>query len=208
MKRFFDVVFSLSVLVLIAPLCALIAILIKLDSRGSVLARPHRVGRNGRMVKVFEFRTAVSEPDAMETVAGCHGETVTRIGSFLRRLGMARWPLLINVLRGDLSIVGPRAELPRYVGCYPTAVRKLVLSVKPGLVDLASIEFHTESQMLAGLEGVELEEAYVEKVLPLKLEYAQRYMEQRGFWLDMQIFIRCIFQNLMPFRKSASANQQ
>lgn len=206
MKRFVDVMFSLSVLLLIAPLCVLIAILIKLDSRGSVLARPHRVGRNGRMVKVFEFRTAISEPDAMETVAGCHGETVTRIGGLLRKLGMARWPLLINVLRGDLTIVGPRAELPRYVGCYPTAVRKLVLSVKPGLIDLATVEFHTEAQMLAGLEGAELEEAYVEKVLPLKLEYAQRYMEQRGFWLEFRIFIRYLFQSLIPRRKPEVAN--
>lgn len=206
MKRFFDVAISLFVLVLTAPLFVLIAILIKLDSQGSVLARPHRVGRNGRMVKVFEFRTAVSEPDAMETVAGCHGETVTRIGALLRKLGMARWPLLINVLRGDLSIVGPRAELPRYVGCYPTAVRKLVLSVKPGLIDLASVEFHAETQMLAGLEGVELEEAYVEKVLPLKLEYAQQYMAQRGFWLDLRIFVRCLFQILMPLKKSEIAN--
>lgn len=206
MKRFFDVLVSLCALALAAPFCLLIAILIKLDSRGSVLARPHRVGRNGRMVKVFEFRTAVSEPDAMETVAGCHGETVTRTGALLRRLGMARWPLLINVLRGDLSIVGPRAELPRYVGCYPTAVRKLVLSVKPGLIDLASVEFQSETQMLAGLEGAELEEAYVEKVLPLKLEYAQRYMAQRGFWLDLRIFSRCIVQILIPARKSAAAN--
>lgn len=206
MKRFVDVVFSLSALVLIAPLWALIAILIKLDSRGSVLARPHRVGRNGRMVKVFEFRTAISEPDAMETLAGCHGETVTRVGAILRRLGMARWPLLINVLRGDLTLVGPRAELPRYVGCYPTAVRKLVLSVKPGLIDLASVEFHAETQMLAGLDGAELEEAYVEKVLPLKLDYAQRYMEQRGFWLDLRIFSRYIFQSLISPKKPKIAN--
>jgi lipopolysaccharide/colanic/teichoic acid biosynthesis glycosyltransferase len=200
MKRLFDVMFSLLALVLAAPLCLFIAILIKLDTRGTVLARPHRVGRNGRMVKVFEFRTAVSEPDAMETVSGCHGETVSRVGALLRRLGIARWPLLINVLRGDLSIVGPRAELPRYVGCYPTAVRKLVLSVKPGLIDLASIEFHTEEQMLAGLEGAELEEAYVEKVLPIKLEYAQRYMAQRGFWLDLRIFVRSLVQRVVPVK--------
>jgi len=196
MKRFFDVVISLFALLLVAPLSLLIAILIKLDSRGTVLARPHRVGRNGRMVKVFEFRSAVSEPDAMETVAGCHGEAVTRIGALLRRLGMARWPLLINVLRGDLSIIGPKAELPRYVGCYPTAIRKLVLSIKPGLIDLTSVNFHGEREMLAGLEGDELEETYVEKVLPLKLEYAQQYMAQRGFWFDLRLFARYVLQGI------------
>lgn len=196
MKRFFDVVISLFALLLVAPISLLIAILIKLDSRGTVLARPHRVGRNGRMVKVFEFRTAVSEPDAMETVAGCHGEAVTGIGALLRRLGMARWPLLINVLRGDLSIVGPKAELPRYVGCYPTAIRKLVLSVKPGLIDLTSVNFYDEREMLAGLDGVELEEAYVEKVLPLKLEYAQQYMAECGFWFDLRLFVRYVSQSI------------
>lgn len=196
MKRLFDVLISLMALLLAAPFSLLIAILIKVDSSGTVLARPHRVGRNGRMIKVFEFRTAVSEPDAMETVAGCHGEKITRIGALLRRLGMARWPLLINVLRGDLSMVGPRAELPRYVGCYPTAIRKLVLSVKPGLIDLASVEFHGEREILAGLEGNELEETYVDKVLPLKLEYAQQYMKQRGFWFDLRLFVQSVLQGI------------
>jgi lipopolysaccharide/colanic/teichoic acid biosynthesis glycosyltransferase len=139
------------------------------------------------MVKVFEFHTALTDPDAMEMVGGCHGEQVTRIGAVLRRLGIAQWPLLINVLRGDLSLVGPRAELPRYVGCYPTADRKLILSVKPGLADLATIEFTDEKRMLAGLEGDELEQAYVEQVLPIRLDYAKQYLAQRGFWLDARI---------------------
>ena len=189
MKRSVDVVFSLLALLCLLPLALLIASLIWLESRGPVLARPHRVGHNGRMVKVFEFHTAKSDPDAMEMVGGCHGEQVTRIGGVLRRLGIAQWPLLINVLRGDLSLVGPRAELPRYVGCYPTADRKLILSVKPGLADLATIEFTDEKRMLAGLEGDELEQAYVEQVLPIRLDYAKRYLEQRGFWLDARILL-------------------
>ena len=187
MKRSVDVVFSLLALLCLLPFALLIVILIWLESRGPVLARPHRVGRNGRMVKVFEFHTALTDPDAMEMVGGCHGEQVTRIGAVLRRLGIAQWPLLINVLRGDLSLVGPRAELPRYVGCYPTADRKLILSVKPGLADLATIEFTDEKRMLAGLEGDELEQAYVEQVLPIRLDYAKQYLAQRGFWLDARI---------------------
>jgi lipopolysaccharide/colanic/teichoic acid biosynthesis glycosyltransferase len=79
--------------------------------------------------------------------------------------------------------------LPRYVGCYPTADRKLILSVKPGLADLATIEFTDEKRMLAGLEGDELEQAYVEQVLPIRLDYAKRYLEQRGFWLDARILL-------------------
>ena len=189
MKRVVDVVVALLLSVMALPLVLLIAVLIRLDSPGPIMTRSHRVGRNGRMVKVWEFRTANAEPDAMETVAGCQGEEVTRIGVILRRLGMGRWPLLLTVLRGDLSMVGPRAELPRYVGCYPTAMRKLVLSVKPGLVDLASIEFRDEQKLLASLEGEALEEAYVEQVLPIRLEYAKRYIESQSLLMDVRILL-------------------
>lgn len=198
MRRFIDVVFAGTALVLMLPLVLLISAWIKLDSRGPVLARPHRVGRNGRMIKIFEFRTAIADADAMETVGGCHGEEITRAGAVLRRLALARLPILINVLHGDLSLVGPRAEMPRYVGCYPTAIRKLVLSVKPGLVDLASIEFRAEQKMLAGLEGEALEETYVDKVLPIKLACAQRYIEKRGLWMDLRIIVCFVTFGLIP----------
>lgn len=190
MKRFVDIVLAVIVLIITSPVWLLTLLLIKVSSQGPVFARPHRVGRNGKMLKVYEFTTAVSDPDAMETVAGCHGEQVTRLGALLRKLGMARWPMLMNVLKGELSIVGPRAELPRYVGCYPASARKLVLSVKPGLIDLASVEFTQERKMLANLEGEELEEAYVEKVLPIRIEYAERYLAGRGFWMDLRIIVR------------------
>ena len=198
MKRVVDVVVALVLSLMALPLALLIAALIRLDSPGPVMTRSHRVGRNGRMVKVWEFRTANAEPDAMETVAGCQGEEVTRIGALLRRLGIGRWPLLLTVLRGDLSMVGPRAELPRYVGCYPTVMRKLVLSVKPGLVDLASIEFRDEQKMLANLEGEALEEAYVEKVLPIRLEYAKRYIESQSLLMDVRILLRAAVAPLLP----------
>jgi lipopolysaccharide/colanic/teichoic acid biosynthesis glycosyltransferase len=198
MKRVVDVVVALMLLLMALPLAVLIAVLIRLDSPGPIMTRSHRVGRNGRMVKVWEFRTANAEPDAMETVAGCQGEEVTRIGAVLRKLGMGRWPLLLTVLRGDLSMVGPRAELPRYVGCYPTAMRKLVLSVKPGLVDLASIEFRHEQKMLAGLEGEALEEAYVEQVLPIRLEHAKRYIESQSLLTDVRILLRAAVAPFLP----------
>jgi lipopolysaccharide/colanic/teichoic acid biosynthesis glycosyltransferase len=200
MKRVVDVVLATLLLFLVLPPALLIAFLIRLDSPGSLLTQSHRVGRNGRMVKVWEFRTANADPDAMETVGGCQGEEITRIGAILRRHGIARWPLLLAVLRGDLSLVGPRAELPRYVGCYPTDMRKLVLSVKPGLVDLASIEFRDERFLLAGLEGDALEEAYVDKVLPVRLAYAKQYIEGRGFLTDGRILLLAAIAPLFPRR--------
>ncbi len=202
MKRFVDVVLALVLLLIALPLTLLIAVLIRLDSPGPIMTRSHRVGRNGRMVKVWEFRTANAEPDAMETVGGCQGEELTRIGAVLRKFGMGRWPLLLTVLRGDLSMVGPRAELPRYVGCYPTEMRKLILSVKPGLVDLASIEFRQEQQLLATLEGEALEETYVDKVLPVRLEYAKRYIESQSLLTDLRILLWALVAPLLP-RKAA-----
>ena len=198
MKRFVDVIFSFFAMCVLLPFSLLILLFIAIESRGPLLSRPHRVGRNGRMVKVYEFRSAISDPDALETLGGCHGEQVTRVGALLRRLRVTRWPMLINVLKGDLSLVGPRAEMPRYVGCYPTEVRKQVLSIKPGLVDLASIEFTGERSLLAGLEGEELEEAYMDKVLPVRLEYARKYLERRGFWLDARIILLALLRGILP----------
>ena len=195
MKRIVDIVFSLLALLVLAPLSLLILLLLRLESPAPVLKRSHRVGRNGRMVKVLEFRTAIADPDAMETVGGCEGEQLTRLGAVLRRTGIAQWPLLISVLRGDFSIVGPRVELPRYVGCYPTEIRKRVLSVKPGLFDLSSVQFTEEAQWLSGLEGDELEQTYVEKVLPVRLDYAQRYLESASVWLDLRIIFLSLIKS-------------
>ena len=182
-----DISLSLLALVLLAPFALIVLLWLRVESAAPVLRKSHRVGRHGRMVKVWEFRTALADPDAMETVGGCHGEELTRAGRFLRRTGIAQWPLLINVLRGDFSLVGPKVELPRYVGCYPGDVRKQVLSVKPGLFDLATIQFVEQGQLLADLTGDELEQAYVEKVLPRRLAYAQQYLAMANVWLDLRI---------------------
>ena len=200
MKRFVDVVLSALLLLLLLPFSVLVALSIRLESRGPVLVRMHRVGRSGRMLKVFEFRTAIADPEAMETIGGCEGEQLTRVGAFLRRHGIARWPLIWSVLKGDLSIVGPRVELPRYVGCYPGEVRKRVLSVKPGLIDLSTLEFRDEKKILRGLNGDALEEAYVEQVLPIRLDYAQRYLESRGFMTDLRILLGTLISPLHRLR--------
>lgn len=196
MKRFVDISFSVLALVLLAPFALLVLVLLRLESSAPVLRQSHRVGCNGRMVKVWEFRTALADPEAMEMVGGCQGEEITRLGAFLRRTGIAQWPLLINVLRGEFSLVGPRVELPRYVGCYPGDVRKRVLSVKPGLFDLATLQFDEERQLLANLAGDDLEQAYVEKVLPRRLDYAQNYLDQMNVWLDLRILFLSVIKAL------------
>lgn len=200
MKRIFDIAISLLAMLLLAPLSLLILLALRMEAAAPVLVRSHRVGRNGRMIKVWEFRTALADPEAVETIGGCEGERPTAVGLLLRRSGIARWPLLLNVLRGDFSLVGPRVELPRYVGCYPTEVRKRVLSVKPGLIDLASVSFDEEAGMLAGLEGEALEQAYVERVLPVRLDYAQRYLDSASVWLDIKILLLFLIRPLLKNR--------
>lgn len=194
MKRIFDTVAALALLIVLLPFALLVAAVIRLESPGPVLVSAHRVGRNGRLLKLCEFRAAVVEPGSMETIGGCEGEQPTRVGAFLRRHGIERWPWLITVLKGDLSMVGPRAELPRYVGCYPSEVRKKVLSVKPGLFDLSSLEMREEQRLLQGLEGEALEEAYVEQVLPIRLAHAQRYIETRSLRNDVIILLKTLFR--------------
>lgn len=194
MKRVFDVVAAFVLIIILLPFAALTAILIWLESRGPVLVSAHRVGRHGRLLKLREFRAAVVEPGSMETISGCEGEQPTRVGALMRRFGIERWPWLVTVLKGDLSIVGPRAELPRYVGCYPSDVRKKVLSVKPGLFDFSSAEAREEQRLLHGLEGEALEEAYVDQVLPIRLAHAERYIETQGFRTDCLILFKSLFR--------------
>ena len=194
MKRIFDSVVALVLLILLTPFALLVAMLIRLESSGPVWVSAHRVGRHGRLLKLREFRAAIVEPGSMETIGGCEGEQPTRLGVYLRRFGIERWPWLLSVLKGDLSIVGPRAELPRYVGCYPSEVRKKVLSVKPGLIDLSSLEIREEQRLLKGLEGEALEEAYVEQVLPIRLAYAERYIETRSLRTDLTILLKTLFR--------------
>jgi lipopolysaccharide/colanic/teichoic acid biosynthesis glycosyltransferase len=193
-KRIFDSVVALVLLILLTPFALLVAMLIRLESSGPVWVSAHRVGRHGRLLKLREFRAAIVEPGSMETIGGCEGEQPTRLGVYLRRFGIERWPWLLSVLKGDLSIVGPRAELPRYVGCYPSEVRKKVLSVKPGLIDLSSLEIREEQRLLQGLEGEALEEAYVEQVLPIRLAYAERYIETRSLRTDLTILLKTLFR--------------
>lgn len=193
LKRWFDLVFSSIAIGLLLLPASLVATLLIVTGQPA-LVRRHRVGRNGRMLKLLEFPTAVADDGVMETVAGCEDEQPTRVGVYLRRYGIERWPWLLSVLKGDLSIVGPRAELPRYVGCYPSEVRKKVLSVKPGLIDLSSLEIREEQRLLQGLEGEALEEAYVEQVLPIRLAHAERYIETRSLRTDLTILLKTLFR--------------
>jgi lipopolysaccharide/colanic/teichoic acid biosynthesis glycosyltransferase len=190
-KRLFDVFAAGTGLLLLAPLLLVLALWVRLDSPGPVLFRQQRVGRHGVPFDILKFRTMVARPDGdgRQLTVG-RDPRITRAGRFLRSSKLDELPQLINVLQGTMSLVGPRPEVPRYVDCYPPAVRATVLSVAPGITDLASILYKEESEILG--RAADPERAYVDTILPVKLEYYQRYVRERSFWLDLRIIFRTL----------------
>ncbi len=190
-KRLFDLLLSSIGLLLLAPLLLLIALLIKLDSPGPVMFRQERVGRFGKPFRIHKFRTMRHEPagQGLQITVGAD-RRITRVGGFLRASKLDELPQLFDVWLGDMSLVGPRPEVPRYVAHYPAALREKVLSVRPGITDIASIEYRDESAVLA--RAADPEHAYVHEVLPHKLALAARYVERSSLWLDMWLIWRTV----------------
>ena len=189
-KRLFDVLAAGCGLLLLAPVLLAIALWIRLDSPGPALFRQQRVGHHGRLFDIYKFRTMADRPDEGRQLTVGRDPRITRAGRFLRRTKLDELPQLLNMLEGTMSLVGPRPEVPRYVDRYPPAVRQTVLSVAPGITDLAAILFKDENDILG--RAPDPERAYVETILPVKLEYYQRYVRERSFWLDLRILFRTL----------------
>ncbi len=183
-KRVFDFTASLAGLMLLSPLFLLVAVWIKLDSPGPVFFRQQRVGKDGVLFNIIKFRTMQDDAhEALLTIG--HDRRITEAGKFLRRHKLDEFPQLFNVIKGDMSLVGPRPEVPRYVDCYPAEVRQVVLSVSPGITDWASIYYKEENSLLG--RAADPEQAYLETILPAKLKYNLRYVHERSFWNDVRI---------------------
>ncbi len=189
LKRIFDIFFASFGLIIISPLLLLIAIWIKLDSPGPIFFRQERVGQFGTSFRIHKFRTMVTDAEkrGMQLTVG-KDNRITRSGCFLRHYKLDELPQLIDVLVGNMSLVGPRPEVPKYVACYPDNIRDLVLSVKPGITDLASIEFREENKIL-GL-STNPEKTYINEILPIKLKYYIQYTQKNNIFLDLLIILR------------------
>lgn len=184
-KRLFDIVAALAGLILLAPLFVLAALWIKRDSPGPVFFRQQRVGRHGKLFAIYKLRTMMTAPAGPVPLTVGQDCRITRAGHLLRRYKLDELPQLINVLQGSMSLVGPRPEVPRYVACYPPAVRAIVLSVAPGITDWAAILYRDESAILG--RAADPERAYLDTILPAKLDYYMRYVRERSFWTDLRI---------------------
>lgn len=189
LKRVFDIVVSFCGLVLLAPLLIVIAFLIKLDSNGPVFYRGLRTGLHGKPFRIFKFRTMVRDAEQLGGGSTAKDDArVTRVGRVLRRHKLDELPQLLDVLRGEMSIVGPRPELPEYTRLY-SGEEKLILTVRPGITDYASLEFIRLGEIL-GNEAPD--RYYEEKVRPIKNALRVKYVKERSFFGDLKLIARTL----------------
>jgi len=187
-KRLFDILCAGVGLLLLSPLLLVVAVWVKLDSRGPVMFRQERVGRFGRTFRIHKFRTMrVDAPALGPQITIGDDARITRSGRWLRASKVDELPQLWDVLRGAMSLVGPRPEVPRYVALYPAELRALVLSVRPGITDPASLSFRNESELLA--RAVDPEREYVEVVMPMKLGLAADYVRNASLMGDIRLIL-------------------
>jgi lipopolysaccharide/colanic/teichoic acid biosynthesis glycosyltransferase len=191
-KRIFDLSVSVILLVLFAPFYLLIALLIKLDSAGPVHYKALRVGKNGRLFKLLKFRTMkVNSSNLGPAITQKADPRITRVGKILREIKVDEIPQLWNVIRGDMSLVGPRPEDPRYVEKYNEEQRKVLL-VRPGLSSPASIEYRHEEKLLSR-QADNLEDYYVHQVMPRKLKIDLDYVENQSLIRDVAICFKTAY---------------
>ncbi len=192
MKRLFDIFFSFWGLSFLFPFFLIISFLILLDSKGGVFYKQIRVGKDKEDFKLLKFRTMKPSSDkAGLLTVGAKDNRITKIGYYLRKLKLDELPQLINVLRGDMSIVGPRPEVRKYTDLY-SAEQQKVLLIKPGITDYASIEYIDENRLLGKSKNPE--KTYIEEIMPRKLELNLKYINEIGLKTDFKIIFKTIFK--------------
>jgi lipopolysaccharide/colanic/teichoic acid biosynthesis glycosyltransferase len=192
MKRLFDFTLALFGLIIIGPFLLLIVILIKLDSKGPVFYRGERIGRLGKPFKIFKFRSMVQNAEKFGAASTNAGDIrITRMGKLIRKFKLDEFSQLVNVVRGEMSLVGPRPEVKKFVDVY-TEDEKIILTVRPGITDWSSIKFHNEPEIIAASGIEDADEAYVKLIRPEKLRLQMKYVRERTFWIDLMIIFATI----------------
>jgi lipopolysaccharide/colanic/teichoic acid biosynthesis glycosyltransferase len=190
MKRVFDLIASSIALVLLSPVLVIIAIVIIADSKGPVLFKQTRVGKHGTDFKLLKFRTmSVNNSNKIQITIGSRDSRITKAGYWLRKYKFDELPQLFNIIKGEMSIVGPRPEVRKYVNLYNDEQQRVLL-VKPGLTDWASIEFCNESDLLA--KSSDPESFYIKEIIPAKLSKNLSYIEKNNLWIDFRIILMTI----------------
>ncbi len=192
-KRIFDIVFSFLGLIFLLPFFIFISLVIKLDSKGPIFYEQLRVGRRGVKFKILKFRTMILNADKIgKLITTSDDKRITRSGKWIRKYKLDEFPQLINVFKGEMSFVGPRPEVPKYVEFYPPEIKDVVLSVRPGIADEASIKYRNENEILSNYKG-DPEICYLEKILPMKLSLYKYYVQNNSLLGDIKIIMKTIF---------------
>ncbi len=198
MKRLFDIIFSLFGLAVFAPLMGVTAVLIKLTSQGPVIYAQKRVGLHEQIFDVYKFRTMVDKADTLGTsVTTGVDPRITPVGRFLRKTKLDELPQLFNVLKGDMSFVGPRPDVPEITAKY-TPEMKRIFSVRPGITSVATLHFRHEEEILAKVKNAD--EFYDEVVVPLKVDLALEHVRKNSFFFDLLILVQTVWV-LIPLGK-------
>lgn len=192
-KRFFDIIVSLIGIIILGIFLIIISIIIKCTSEGPVFFKQIRVGQSGKEFKIFKFRTMVVNAESLGTqITIGKDKRITKIGHFLRKYKIDELPQLFNVFIGEMSFVGPRPEVPKYVAMYNETQRK-VLSVRPGITDLASIRYRNENEILGRAKNTdEAEDMYINEIMPDKLKLNLEYIEKSNVFYDIYIIFKTI----------------
>ena len=184
-KRLFDITFSIIGLFLIFPLLLIIALIIRLDSKGPIFFIQGRVGKNNTDFNIFKFRTMRIQSDKKGLLTLGNKDTrITKIGYFLRRYKIDEFPQLLNILKGDMSFVGPRPELRYYVNFYNEDDMK-IFKVRPGITGLASLKYRNEVELLKAADDPE--SFFIKTIMPDKLKYNKAYIKQQSFFFDLKL---------------------
>lgn len=193
LKRIFDVLASLIGVIILFPIILIVAIVIKVTSKGNVLFKQTRVTKDGKEFKIYKFRTMRENSEGNKQITVGNDDRITSIGHILRKTKFDEIPQLFNVIKGEMSLVGPRPEVPKYVAMYNESERE-ILKVRAGITDYASIYFSNESELLG--KAKDPEKFYVEKIMPYKIELNKKYIEEIGIFTDIKIIILTIFKIL------------
>lgn len=190
-KRVFDIVACVTAGLVLCPLWLCIGLAVACGSKGGAFYRQTRVGRNGKEFKLLKFRTMRQDADKIGGLITVGEDSrVTRIGKFLRNYKLDELPQFLNIIKGDMSIVGPRPEVPKYVALYDERQRR-VLSVRPGLTDYASIEYISENELLA--QSADPDKTYIEEIMPAKLELNLKYIDNQSIMEDLRLIFKTLF---------------
>ncbi len=194
-KRYFDIIVAAIGLVVLSPVFLICAILVRWLDGAPIVFSQVRVGRYGKTFLIHKFRTmCVGNSGSGNSVTAANDDRITPVGKFLRRFKLDELPQLINVLAGDMSLVGPRPEVPHLFLQYPEDLRIVMSDLRPGITDYASLEYVDESSMLTGVDNPE--KVYLENILPRKSRYIKQYANTKSFYSDLKLIIRTVLKLL------------